>query len=248
MISLRWLTYIVSSVDKTKLSCHTPTDAAPQFLQKLIPFIRFSTQPTFVMLGLPYFTLESTSEIRPERIYGRRKWPSSCHTWTCCCYTLNNFYKKKLAISYLQTCNINLVFLSLVYSSTNKGKTGKSINTSVVHGLLMSQLFCYSRQKFGLSISAGSFIALNSQSNGIGSRKNEPVRRSRAFLTPCFILMVTSFFHSFPVFLNFSFLSRQYLRVTRAVLCLHGCIFFKSQNKQHAYLSYVRKMQNVFFI
>ena len=30
-ISLRWLTYIVNSVDKTKLSCNTPTDAAPQF-------------------------------------------------------------------------------------------------------------------------------------------------------------------------------------------------------------------------
>ena len=28
-ISLRWLTYIVNSVDKTKLSCNTPTDAAP---------------------------------------------------------------------------------------------------------------------------------------------------------------------------------------------------------------------------
>ena len=52
---------------------------------------------------------------------------------------LNNFYTKKSAISYLQTCNINLVFLSLVYSSTNKGKTGKS-NTSVVHGLHTSQL------------------------------------------------------------------------------------------------------------
>ena len=38
-ISLRWLTYIVNSVDKTKLSCNTPTDAAPQFLQKLTPFI-----------------------------------------------------------------------------------------------------------------------------------------------------------------------------------------------------------------
>ena len=28
----RRLTYIVNSVDKTKLSCNTPTDAAPQFL------------------------------------------------------------------------------------------------------------------------------------------------------------------------------------------------------------------------
>ena len=31
-ISLRWLAYIANSVDKTKLSCNTATDAAPQFL------------------------------------------------------------------------------------------------------------------------------------------------------------------------------------------------------------------------
>ena len=31
-ISSRWPSYIVNSVDKTKLSCNTPTDAAPQFL------------------------------------------------------------------------------------------------------------------------------------------------------------------------------------------------------------------------
>ena len=92
------------------------------------------------------------------------------------------FLQKKSAISYLQTCNINLVFLSLIYSSTNQGKTGKSKNTSVVHGLHTSQLFCYSLQKFGSSISAGSSIALNSQSNAIGSRKNEPVWRSRRIL------------------------------------------------------------------
>ena len=29
---------VINSVDKTKLSCNTPTDAAPQFLQKLTPF------------------------------------------------------------------------------------------------------------------------------------------------------------------------------------------------------------------
>ena len=34
-ISLRWLTYIVNSVDKTKLSCNTPTYAATQFLTPL---------------------------------------------------------------------------------------------------------------------------------------------------------------------------------------------------------------------
>ena len=31
-ISLRWLIHIINSVDKTKLSFNTPTDAAPQFL------------------------------------------------------------------------------------------------------------------------------------------------------------------------------------------------------------------------
>ena len=66
------------------------------------------------------------------------------------------------------------------------GKTGKSINTSVVYGLHTSQLFCYSRQKFGPSISAGSFIALNSQSNAIGSRKSEPVWRSQRILDAMF--------------------------------------------------------------
>ena len=40
-ISLQWLIYIVNSVDNTKLSCNTPTDAAPQFLQKLTPFMQY---------------------------------------------------------------------------------------------------------------------------------------------------------------------------------------------------------------
>ena len=31
-ISLLWPIYMVNSVDKTKLSCNTPTEAAPQFL------------------------------------------------------------------------------------------------------------------------------------------------------------------------------------------------------------------------
>ena len=31
-ISLRWTIHIINPVDKTKLSCNTPTDAAPQFL------------------------------------------------------------------------------------------------------------------------------------------------------------------------------------------------------------------------
>ena len=79
------------------------------------------------------------------------------------------FLQKKSAISYLQTFNINLVFLSLVYLSTNKGKTGKSY-TSVVHGLHTSQLLLCPTE-FGSSMSADSFIALISQSNAVGSRK-----------------------------------------------------------------------------
>ena len=83
------------------------------------------------------------------------------------------FLQKKSAISYLQTCNINLAFLSLVYSSTNKGKTGKS-NTSVVHSLHTSQLVLLCPTEIWFE-SVGSFIALNSQSNTIGLRKNQPV-------------------------------------------------------------------------
>ena len=45
-----------------------------------------------------------------------------------------------------------------------------------------NDLYYYARQKFGLSISVGSFVELNSQSNAIGSSKNEPVRRSRHVL------------------------------------------------------------------
>ena len=37
-ISLRSLIHIINSVDRTKLSCNTPTDATPQFLWKLTPF------------------------------------------------------------------------------------------------------------------------------------------------------------------------------------------------------------------
>ena len=33
---LRWLIHIINPVDKTKLSCNTPTDAAPQFLYNFV--------------------------------------------------------------------------------------------------------------------------------------------------------------------------------------------------------------------
>ena len=36
--SLRWLIYVIKSVDNTKLPCYSPTDAAPKFLLKLTPF------------------------------------------------------------------------------------------------------------------------------------------------------------------------------------------------------------------
>ena len=67
------------------------------------------------------------------------------------------------------------------------------------------------------------------------------------FLMPCFLLVVTSFFHSFPVFLNFFFCHAN-IRVSRRLfyVCV-GLIFFESQNKQHAYLLHVQKMQNVCF-
>ena len=87
--------------------------------------------------------------------------------------------------------------------------------------------YCYARQKFGSSMSAGSFVTLISQSKAVGSRKKKMNQCDvpDTFLTPCFLLVVTSFFHSFPVFLNFSFLSRQYSRVMRAVLCSRECNF-----------------------
>jgi len=45
---------------------------------------------------------------------------------------LKTICTKKSAISYLQTCSNSLVFLSLVYSSTNQGKTGKSYTSYIV--------------------------------------------------------------------------------------------------------------------
>ena len=67
------------------------------------------------------------------------------------------------------------------------------------------------------------------------------------FLTPCFLLVVTSFFHSFPVFLNFSFPSRQYSQVTRAVLYSRECNFFDSQI--NCIKNCIKKrFSNIFFI
>ena len=61
-ISLRRPIYIVKSVDKTKLSCYTPTDAVPQFLWKLIPLhlklVIFSHQSFWHSIYLPVFRLQ----------------------------------------------------------------------------------------------------------------------------------------------------------------------------------------------
>ena len=62
-ISLWWLTYIVNSVDETKLSCNTPTDAAPQFLNKkrAFPFgISFIALEIFTFL---YYANEESDDI-----------------------------------------------------------------------------------------------------------------------------------------------------------------------------------------
>ena len=142
------------------------------------------------------------------------------------------FLQKKSAISYLQTCNINLVFLSLIYSSTTKGKTGKSY-TSVVHGLHTSQLLlCPTEIWFVHKCRQFYCVNFSKQRCWFKKKMNQcdvPV----TFLALCFLLVVTSFFHSFPVFLNVSFLSRQYSRVMRAVSCSRECNFFDSQNKLH---------------
>ena len=45
-ISLRWTIHIINPVDKTKLSCNTPTDAAPQ---KLAPLIRLFRKSILVL-------------------------------------------------------------------------------------------------------------------------------------------------------------------------------------------------------
>ena len=81
----------------------------------------------------------------------------------------NQFIQKKVGNQLTANLNIDLVFLSLVYSSTHKGRTGKSY-TSVVHGLHTSQLLLCPTE-IALSVSAGSFIALISQNNSAGSRK-----------------------------------------------------------------------------
>ena len=115
------------------------------------------------------------------------------------------------------------------------------------HTACIRPSYFYARQKFGSSISACSFIALIFQRNAVGSRIKNHCDVPDTFLTPCFLLVVTSFFHSFPVFLNFFFCHANIRESRRLFYVCVGLIFFESQNKQHAYLLHVQKMQNVFF-
>ena len=68
-IFLRWIIHTINSVDKTKLPCNTPTDAAPQFLYKLTPFT-------------------CLSEMKPakDRVesWQRRCNDSTCSFWLAC--------------------------------------------------------------------------------------------------------------------------------------------------------------------
>ena len=72
-ISLQWLIHIVNSVDKTKLSCNTLTDAAPQFLKKRTPWIRvyFVVTPVRYEVGQFFFrwsnSLTTSSSARSNR-------------------------------------------------------------------------------------------------------------------------------------------------------------------------------------
>ena len=116
------------------------------------------------------FSFESTTEIRPERICRRWVWPSSCHTWTCRCCTLNNFYKKSWRSI---TCQLVTLIWSSSCSFSRQEIRVRLV--SLAHQPCIYPSYCYPQQKFGSSISAGSFIGLISQSNPFGSRKNEPV-------------------------------------------------------------------------
>ena len=158
-----------------------------------------------------------------------------------------HFKQKRSVISYLQTCNINLDFLSLVYSSTNKGTSGKS-NTSVVHGLHTFQLILLCLTEICLSISIGSFVALNSQSNAISSNKNEPVWRSRQVLDAMFFTRghkLLSLVPSFPQLLFCHAIIRESRRLF--YLCM-GVFFFNPKiNSMHTSYMYERCKMFVLF-
>ena len=109
--------------------------------------------------------------------------------------------------------------------------------------------YCYVRQKSGSSISAGSFIALISQSNAVGSITSQcaSVTFPRRYWRHAFLLRSQASFtrsQSSPTSLS----CQANIRESRRLFYVRGCNFFKSQNKQHAYLLHVQKMQNVCLI
>ena len=134
-----------------------------------------------ILNRLQHFPFESTTEIRPERICRRRTWPSSCHTWTCRCCTLNKESRRSV------TCKLATLIWSfrllLAYLSTNKSNTGKSYQSYMA---CIRLSYCYAQRKFGLSISASSFIAFISQSNALVQEKMNQCDVPDTFLTPCF--------------------------------------------------------------
>ena len=126
---------------------------------------RLNKQP----FGLQHFSFESTTEIRPERICRRCSWPSSFHTWTCHCCTLNNFYKKSRRSV---TCKLaTLIWSSSCLFTRQQIRVRLVSLTHQSHMACIHLSYCYARQKFGSSMSAGGFIALISQSNAVSSRK-----------------------------------------------------------------------------
>ena len=111
--SLRWPIYILDLVDITKLPCY-PLDAAPQFLQKLSPFIqdiicRIRTEYKVIhrylqITSLTHVTkclqlLHEKYEVIANKIY--RQLASSRHDLTAILHILILIIKKILA--YMQT-------------------------------------------------------------------------------------------------------------------------------------------------
>ena len=75
---LRWPIYILNSVDKIKLSCNTPTDAAPQF--KLPPF--FTASP-----AISLFTVLFTADV---------------FCWFFACFLVRNLFRIGCRHNYMR--------------------------------------------------------------------------------------------------------------------------------------------------
>ena len=86
--------------------------------------------------------------------------------------------------------------------------------------------YCYAPQKFGYSISAGSFIALISQSNAVGSRMNQ-CDVPHTFLTSCFFSswLQASFTRSQSSSTSLS--CHANICKSRGLFYVHGCNFFR---------------------